>query len=319
MDDLEQHSAIIKDEAKRLGFDACGIAPAIILHKEKEKLNQWLSLGYHGTMQYMENHAEKRGDVTKLVPGTKSVIVVLLNYFTDKKQADPGAPVISKYAYGKDYHKLIRKKLYSLLQIINTTIGKTAGRAFSDSAPVMDKAWAVRAGTGWMGKNSNLIVPGKGSFFFIGTLMIDRPLHYDKPITDLCGDCDRCIRACPTGAIVKPYLIDGSRCISYLTIENKGDIPAAFRGRLKNRVFGCDICQDVCAWNRQATPHNTKELSPVKGLLEMSREEFYQLTEEQFNTLFSGSAVKRVGYKGFMRNLKFLKEAPWESISAAGK
>jgi len=219
---------MIKTEALRLGFDDCGIAPAIPLHEEAAKLNRWLSHGYHGTMKYMENHVGKRTDVTKLVPGTLSVIVVLLNYFSDNKQADAHAPVISRYAFGKDYHPIIRKKLAMLLQYINSAIGKTSGRGFSDSAPIMDKAWAVRSGTGWMGKNSILISPGKGSFFFIGTLMIDRILHYDKPISDLCGECDRCIRSCPTQAIVNPYLVDGSRCISYLTIENKEKFPHPF-------------------------------------------------------------------------------------------
>jgi epoxyqueuosine reductase len=310
MVDLERHSAMIKAEALRLGFDVCGIAPAVTLHEEAAQLTRWLSHGYHGTMKYMENHIEKRADVTKLVPGTVSVIVVLLNYFTDKKPRDARAPVVSKYAYGKDYHPIIRKKLASLLHYINSTIGKTGGRAFSDSAPVMDKTWAVRSGTGWMGKNANLIAPGKGSFLFIGTLMVDRPLHYDKPVSDLCGDCDRCIRACPTQAIVDPFVIDASRCISYLTIENKGEIPVSFRGKLRNRVFGCDICQDVCPWNHKATPHGTQELLPLKGLLEMNREEWYRLSEEKFNSLFAGSAVKRAGYKGIMRTLRFLKEAP---------
>jgi len=308
MVDLKRYSAMIKAEALKLGFDDCGIAQASPLTREGEKLTRWLSLGYHGTMKYMENHAEMRTDVTKLVPDTQSVIVVLLNYFTDKKQADPHAPVISKYAYGKDYHPIIRKKLEFLLQFINSAIGKTSGRGFSDSAPVMDKAWAVRAGTGWMGKNSNLISPGKGSFLFIGTLMVDRPLHYDTPISDLCGDCDRCIRACPTHAIVNPCVVDGSRCISYLTIEHKGEIPPAFSDKLRNRVFGCDICQDVCPWNRKAIPHGTEKLLPLKGLLEMNREEWYRLLEEKFNSLFSGSPVKRAGYEGLRRNLHFINQ-----------
>jgi epoxyqueuosine reductase len=304
---LEQQSAMIKKEALRLGFDACGIAPALPLHEEAANLNQWLSLGYQGTMKYMENHAEKRTDVTRLIPGTRSVIVVLMNYFTDKKQADPKAPLISKYAYGKDYHAIIRKKLARLLRTINSAIGTTSGRGFSDSAPVMDKAWAVRAGIGWMGKNSNLISPLKGSFLYIGTLLVDRTLHYDKPISELCGDCDRCIRACPTKAIIKPYVVNATRCISYLTIEHKGEIPALYRDRLRNRVFGCDICQDVCPWNRKATPHQTPELFPVKGLLEMSKEDWYRLTASRFNSLFAGSALKRAGFSGIKRTLNFIK------------
>ncbi|MBN1416348.1 MAG: tRNA epoxyqueuosine(34) reductase QueG [Bacteroidales bacterium] len=304
---------MIKTEALRLGFDSCGIAPAGHLEEEAVWLSGWLREGYHGTMKFMENHVEKRLDVTRLVPGTVSVIVVLLNYFTDKRQLDIQAPVISKYAYGKDYHSIIRKKLTLLLHYINTAIGKTSGRGFTDSAPVMDKAWAVRAGTGWIGKNSNLVSPNKGSFLFIGTLLVDRLLHYDKPIRNLCGDCQKCITACPTQAIVKPYVVDGSRCISYLTIENKGEIPTAFRRKFRNRVFGCDICQEVCPWNRKATHHTEEKLMPLKGLLEMQKEEWYRLSEEKFNALFSGSPVKRTGYNGLMRNLRFLKEAPSDS------
>ena len=303
---LEQHSAMIKAEALRLGFDACGIAPAVSLTEETGRLIRWLSEGFHASMKYMENHVEKRNNITLLVPGTASVIAVLLNYYTHKKQLDPLAPVLSKYAFGKDYHPLIRKKLASLLQYINTAIGKTGGRGFSDSAPVMDKAWGARAGTGWIGKNSNLISPRSGSFVFIGTLLVDRHLYYDKPLRDKCGSCTKCMDACPVKAIVKPYVVDGSRCISYLTIENKGEIPSSFRGKFMNRVFGCDICQDVCPWNSKAKPHSTKELLPVSGTLEMSKEEWYRLSEEKFNTLFAGSPLKRTRYNGIKRNLDFL-------------
>jgi epoxyqueuosine reductase len=308
MVDLERHSAMIKAEALRLGFDNCGIAPAVSLKEEAVRLDRWLSEGFHGTMKYMENHVEKRKNITLLVPGTVSVITVLLNYFTDKKQKDPLAPVISKYAFGKDYHPLIRKKLASLLYYINTDIGKTRGRGFTDSAPVMDKAWAVRAGTGWIGKNTNLISPRNGSFVFIGTLLVDRPLHYDKPLPDKCGSCTKCIEACPVKAIVKPYVVDGSRCISYFTVEHKGEIPDSCKGKFMNRVFGCDICQDVCPWNRKAKPHSTKELLPLPGLIEKNKEEWYRLSEEDFVAQFSGSPLKRAGYKGLMRNLRFLKE-----------
>jgi epoxyqueuosine reductase len=268
MVDLEQHSAMIKAEALRLGFDACGIAPAGYLREEAGHLAQWLSHNFHGSMKYMENHVEKREDITLLVPGTVSVIAVLLNYFTGQKQHDPLAPILSKYAFGKDYHPLIRKKLASLLRYMNSAIGKTGGRGFADSAPVMDKAWAARAGTGWIGKNSNLISPRSGSFVFIGTLLTDRPLHYDKPLRDRCGSCTICMDACPVKAIVKPCVVDANRCISYLTIENKGEIPSSYRGKFMNRVFGCDICQDVCPWNRKAKQHSTKELLPVSGTLE---------------------------------------------------
>jgi len=306
MVDLEQHSAMIKAEALRLGFDACGIAPATSLTEETDRLARWLSEGFHGSMKYMENHVEKRKDITLLVPGTASVIVVLLNYYTHRKQMDPLAPVLSKYAFGKDYHPLIRKKLASLLQYINMAIGNTGGRGFTDSAPVMDKAWGVRAGTGWIGKNSNLISPRSGSFVFIGTLLVDRHLHYDKPLRDKCGSCTQCMDACPVKAIVKPYVVDGSRCISYFTIENKGEIPSSFRGKFMNRVFGCDICQEVCPWNRKAKSHSTKELYPVSGILEMNKEEWYRLSEEKFNTLFAGSPLKRIRYNGIKRNLDFL-------------
>jgi epoxyqueuosine reductase len=307
MVDLERHSAMIKAEALRLGFDACGIAPAIALKQEAERLKRWLSDGCHGSMKYMENHLEKREDITLLVPGTVSVITVLLNYFTTRKQHDPMAPVISKYAYGKDYHPLIRKKLTFLLQYMNSTLEKTLGRGFTDSAPIMDKAWAVRAGTGWIGKNSTLISPRSGSFVFIGTLLVDRPLHYDKHLPDRCGSCTKCMDACPVKAIVRPYVVDASRCISYLTIENRGEIPSFFKGKFLNRAFGCDICQDVCPWNRKARQHDVKEFLPLPGLLEKTREEWYSLLEENFMAQFSGSSMKRAGYKGLMRNLRFLK------------
>jgi epoxyqueuosine reductase len=308
MVDLEQHSAMIKTEALRLGFDYCGMAPAVPLSEEAGRLRQWLSEGCYGSMKYLEKHTDMRENITLLVPGTVSVIVVLLNYFTDKNQQDRRAPVLSKYAFGKDYHPLIRKKLSSLLLYMNTAIGKTEGRGFSDSAPILEKAWAVRAGAGWLGKNSNLISPRSGSFTFIGTLLVDRPLHYDRPLPDRCGSCTKCMDACPVKAIVKPSVVDASRCISYLTIENKGEIPASFKGKFMNRVFGCDICQDVCPWNRKAKPHSTKELLPLPGLIEKSKEEWYRLSEEDFVAQFSGSPLKRAGYKGLMRNLRFLKE-----------
>ncbi len=306
MADLQQHSAMIKSEAARLGFSACGIARGTYLEKESVLLKQWLNNKYHGAMQYMENHYEKRVDVSKLVPGTQSVIVVLLNYYTDNKQESSGVPVISKYAFGRDYHAVVRQKLKLLLQYINDKIGKTSGRAFSDSAPVMDKVWAVKAGLGWIGKNTNLITPQYGSFLFIGTLLIDRVLHYDKPIDDLCGSCMRCIKACPTKAIVQPYILNANRCISYLTIEYKGSIPEEFKGKFRNRIFGCDICQDVCPWNKTAKPHTVSELSPVPEIMKLSKEDLQNLTEEQFNMLFQDSAVKRIGYKGFMRNMAFI-------------
>jgi epoxyqueuosine reductase len=305
---IEQHSAMIRAEAFRLGFDFCGIAPAVPLKEESERYMKWLANGFQGGMKYMENHTEKRADITLLLPGTVSVIVVLLNYFTNLKQSDPLAPVISKYAFGKDYHALIRKKLVLMLQYINSAIGKTGGRGFTDSAPIMEKAWAVRAGAGWIGKNSNLISPRSGSFVFIGILLVDRPLSYDKPLHDMCGSCSECLDACPVNAIVKPRVVDANRCISYLTIENKGMIPSSCKGKFRNRVFGCDICQDVCPWNRKAKPHALNELAPLNGLLEKTRENWYNLSEEDFKKQFSGSPLKRAGYKGLMRTLQFLKE-----------
>jgi epoxyqueuosine reductase len=306
MVDLERHSAMIRTEALRLGFDYCGIASAVPLTEEAGQFRRWLSDGCHGSMKYLETHTDKRENITLLVPGTVSVITVLLNYFTDKKQPDPLAPVLSKYAFGKDYHPLIRKKLSSLLWYMNTAIGKTGGRGFTDSAPIMEKAWAARAGAGWIGKNSILISPHNGSFVFIGILLTDRTLHYDKPLPDRCGSCTRCMDACPVKAIVKPRVVDARRCISYHTIENKTEIPTSYKGKFMNRIFGCDICQDVCPWNRKAKQHIVKELMPLPGLLEYTMEEWYRLSEDDFKVLFSSSPVKRAGYKGIKRNLNFL-------------
>jgi epoxyqueuosine reductase len=258
-------------------------------------------------MTYMEHHADLRVDPTLLVEGTQSVISVILNYYPDQKQQDPQAPVVSKYAYGQDYHDVIRKKLLKLLAYINEAIAPTKGRGFVDSAPVLDRAWAARAGLGWIGKNSNLISPEKGSFFFIGSLMIDLPLSYDKAIPDFCGDCNRCVNACPTQAIIAPRIIDSGRCISYLTIENKGSIDPGFRDKFLNRVFGCDICQDVCPWNRKAVPHRVKELMPLPGLLKMTREEWFEMDEETFTIRFARSAMKRAKYTGLKRNLSFIE------------
>jgi epoxyqueuosine reductase len=307
MDDLGIQSSMIKAEAIRLGFDGCGISHAEKLDEDARYLNSWLQNNYHGTMQYMENHAEKRTDPTRLVEGAKSVISVILNYFPSQKQADPEAPVISKYAYGEDYHEVIRTKLNQLLEFINTDITPAEGRGFVDSAPVLDRAWAARSGLGWVGKNSNLISPEKGSFFFIGSLIVTIPLSYDKSIPDFCGDCNRCINACPTKAIVAPKVIDARKCISYLTIENKGEIGPEFHGQFANRVFGCDICQDVCPWNRRAIPHQTKELEPIAGLLEMTKEDWYNLDEDTYQKRFKKSAIRRAKFSGLKRNVEFLK------------
>ena len=258
-------------------------------------------------MAYMENHFEKRVDPTLLVEGAKSVVSVILNYFPDQGQADPEAPVLSKYAYGMDYHPVIRGKLNRLLKYIHEFIAPVNGSAFVDSAPVLDKVWAARAGLGWIGKNTCLISPKAGSFFFIGSLIIDLPLSYSDGIPDFCGDCQRCIQACPTRAIIAPRVLDARRCISYLTIENKGDIDPGFKNEMENRVFGCDICQDVCPWNRKAVPHQVKEFEPLTGLLEMTRQEWHALDETHFKKLFSTSAVKRAKYEGLRRNIGLLQ------------
>jgi epoxyqueuosine reductase len=307
MDALFHYSSMIKAEARRLGFDGCGISRAQYLAEDAQRLTSWLGRHFHGGMAYMQNHTEKRTDPTRLVEGAKSVISVILNYFPDRGQADKEAPVLSKYAYGKDYHHVLRKRLRKLMDYIHGSIMPVSGRAFADSAPVLDRAWAARAGLGWIGKNTNLISPEAGSFFFIGSLIVNIPLHYDSPIQDFCGDCNRCLRACPTQAIVAPRLLDARRCISFLTIENREEISQEFRGTFNNRVFGCDICQDVCPWNTKAKPHAVQELKPLPELLEMSREQWHALDESLFNKLFQKSAIKRAKFEGLRRNLKFIE------------
>jgi epoxyqueuosine reductase len=306
MDDSLTPSSMIKAEARRLGFDGCGISHAELLVEDQTHLYNWLSKGFHGNMGYMEQHAAMRVDPAKLLEGTKSVISVLLNYFPEKTQRHADAPVVSKYAYGKDYHDIIRNKLNHLLGYIGENISPCKGRAFVDSAPILDRAWAARSGLGWIGKNSNLISPDKGSFFFIGTLLVNIPLLYDKPITDFCGDCNRCILACPTGAITGPKVIDARRCISYLTIENREPIDPTFQKHFQNLVFGCDICQDVCPWNRKSVPHQVDELKPLSGILEMTKEEWHHLDEPGYRKIFTGSAIKRAKYEGLKRNLEYL-------------
>jgi epoxyqueuosine reductase len=258
-------------------------------------------------MTYMERHVEKRIDPTKLIDNARSVISVIMNYFPGVNQGDPEAPVLSKYAYGEDYHNVLRKRLKHLLRYIQEAISPAGGRAFVDSAPVLDRVWARKAGLGWIGKNSNLISPEIGSFFFIGSLIVDITLHYDTSINDLCGNCSRCIEACPTQAIIEPHTIDARRCISFLTIENRSAISPEFHNKFVNRVFGCDICQDVCPWNKQSDPHRVDELNPPEGLLEMTRKEWYNLNEKGYNDLFSKSAVKRAKFEGLRRNLEFIK------------
>ena len=308
MKQQEVYSTFIKEEAKALGFLSCGIAKAGFLEEEAPRLEQWLRQGRHGEMHYMENHFDKRLDPTKLVPGAKSVVSLLLNYHSPEKQSDPTAPKISTYAFGQDYHKVIKDKLYLLLARIRDRIGEVDGRVFVDSAPVMDKAWAAKAGLGWVGKNTNLIAKQVGSFFFIAEMILDLELAYDLPVADHCGSCTACIDACPTQALTAPYQIDGSKCISYATIELKNAIPDHFKGKMDGWMFGCDVCQTVCPWNRFSTPHNETAFAPKAELLELKKQDWEELTEETFKRVFQKSAVKRTKYSGLTRNIRFLKE-----------
>jgi len=303
-----RRTALIKQKALDLGFMYCGISKADFLEPEARQLDAWLKNSYNGKMAYMENHFDKRLDPRLLVDGAKSVVSLLLNYHTEAEQTDPEAPRLSKYAHGKDYHNVIKDKLKELFQFIQEEIGEVGGRVFVDSAPVMDKAWAKRSGLGWMGKSTNLIHPKHGSFFFIAELILDLDLEPDGPIKDYCGTCTRCIDACPTDAIVQPYVVDGSKCISYLTIELKDAIlPDAFRGKMDNWMFGCDICQDVCPWNRFSKPHSEPQFTPHDSLLHLSKADWEDLTEEIFAELFRHSAVKRTKFEGLKRNINFLQ------------
>lgn len=305
--EVSKHTRLIKQKALELGFDSCGFAKAEKLTKDEAFLQKWLDKGLHAAMDYMQNHFDKRVDPTILVPGAKSVVSVILNYFPEKQQ-NAQAPKLAKYAYGEDYHFIIREKLNQLLAFINEKVSSCNGRGFTDSAPVLDRAWAAKAGLGWIGKNTNLIVPQKGSFYFIGELIIDLDLVYDVPIKDMCGSCTKCIQACPTNAIVVPYLLDSKRCISFQTIENKADIPKQFKGKFQNWVFGCDICQDVCPWNKFSEPSKEESFSPSKSLLELTADEWYKLDEETFKKMFRKSPLKRTKYSGIRRNLSFLSE-----------
>ncbi|MGB2369923.1 MAG: tRNA epoxyqueuosine(34) reductase QueG [Flavobacteriaceae bacterium] len=302
-----QHSQLIKDHAKRLGFLSCGISNAGFLEDEAPRLEQWLRQGHHGSMTYMERNFDKRLDPTKLVPGAKSVVSLLYNYFHKESQSDTSAPKISKYAYGKDYHLVIKDKLHELMQVLQEEIGEIHGRVFVDSAPVLDKAWAAKAGLGWIGKHTNLISKQAGSFYFIAELIIDLPLEQDAPVTDHCGSCTACIDACPTQAIVAPYQVDGSKCISYFTIELKEAIPQEVKGQFDNWAFGCDVCQDVCPWNRFSTPHQEPQFEPSPELLQMSKGDWHEITEAVFDRLFAESAVQRTQFSGLKRNLDFLR------------
>jgi len=300
------YAALIKAEATRLGFDFCGVAKADFLDEEAPRLETWLKNGMHGQMNYMANHFDKRLDPRLLVDDAKSVVTVLLNYYPEQRLPEGDTDYkLSKYAYGDDYHFVIKDKLKALLDFIRREIGEVGGRAFVDSAPVMDKAWAKRAGLGWVGKHTNLINRQIGSFFFIGELILDLELAPDGPITDYCGTCTRCIDACPTDAIVGPYVVDGSKCISYFTIELKEAIPDEVRGQFDNWVFGCDVCQDVCPWNRFSRPHQTPAFLPHPDLTQFSKTDWEEITEVVFGTVFRRSAVKRTKLDGLRRNVTF--------------
>lgn len=302
-----KHTAFIKAEAKRLGFMSCGISKAGFLEEEAPRLESWLNKNMNGEMQYMENHFDKRLDPTKLVEGSKSVISLLLNYYPSEIQKE-GSYKISKYAYGRDYHFVIKDKLKELLHSIQSEIGDVHGRAFVDSAPVLDKAWAVKSGLGWMGKHSNVLSKKAGSFYFIAELIVDLDLEYDLPVTDHCGSCTACIDACPTQAIVEPYKVDGSKCISYFTIELKEAIPTSVKGSFDDWVFGCDVCQDVCPWNRFSTSHSEPLFDPNPKLLDYTKKEWEEITQEVFSEIFKKSAVKRTKYSGLLRNIQFIRE-----------
>lgn len=302
------YTLLIKRKAAELGFFFCGISKADFLNTEAKRLDNWLKKDYQGNMSYMNNHFDKRLDPRLLVDDAKSVVSLLLNYYPEDTQKDPDAPKISKYAYGEDYHFVIKDKLKTLMQFVQDEIGEVGGRVFVDSAPVMDKVWAAKSGLGWVGKNSNLINTKHGSFFFIAELILDLELEPDGPIKDYCGTCTKCIDACPTNAIVEPYVVDGSKCISYLTIELKNEIiPKEFNDKMEGWAFGCDICQDVCPWNRFSSPTKESAFKPHENLLKMNKADWEDLTEEVFREIFRKSAVKRTKYKGLKRNIDFLK------------
>lgn len=302
----EIYSKFIKDEAKRLGFLSCGISKAGFLEQEAPRLEKWLKNNRNGQMAYMENHFDKRLDPTLLVEDGKSVVSLLLNYYPDSLQNQESFK-ISKYAYGQDYHFVIKDKLKELLHSIQENIGDVSGRAFVDSAPVLDKAWAAKSGLGWIGKNSNLITQKVGSFYFIAELIIDLDLEYDHAVTDHCGSCTACIDACPTQAIVAPYVVDGSKCISYYTIELKENIPFEMKGKFDEWMFGCDTCQDVCPWNRFSKPHSEPLFNPNSELLSFSKKDWIEITEETFRKVFKNSPIKRTKFEGLKRNIAFLK------------
>ena len=306
---LTQRSKLIKTQAQALGFDFCGIARAEFLEEEAPRLEAWLQQNYHGQMHYMANHFDKRLDPTKLVEGAQSVITLLYNYYPKEDLAEEGNYKIAKYAYGQDYHFVIKEKLRALLAHIQETIGEVHGRVFVDSAPVMERAWAQKSGAGWIGKNSLLLNKQRGSFFFLAELIIDLPLEYDGPVPDYCGTCTRCLDACPTEAITEPYVVDASKCISYFTIELKEEIPTEVKGKFDDWIFGCDICQDVCPWNRHSRPHQEPAFDPPSELKDMNRRDWEEMTQEVFQRVFKKSALKRAKFQGLQKNVTFVSDS----------
>ena len=304
---VSKNTAIVKQMAAELGFQFCGISKAGFLENDAKKLELWLKNGFHGEMKYMENHFDKRLDPTLLVEGSKSVVSLLLNYSPSQKQ-NPDSFKISKYAYGQDYHLVIKEKLKCFYQKIQEEIGEVNGRFFVDSAPVMDKVWSQKSGLGWMGKNGNIIHPKRGSFFFIAELILDLQLEADGPIKDFCGTCTKCMDACPTDALNQAYVVDGSKCISYLTIELKEAIPNEFKGKMNDWIFGCDVCQDVCPWNRFSIQHSEPAFLPNSSILNFSKEEWINISPEIFKDVFSKSAVKRTKFDGLQRNINFVNQ-----------
>jgi epoxyqueuosine reductase len=304
---IQRNTALIKQQAQHLGFSFCGISRAEFLEDEASKLEQWLNRGYQGKMQYLENYFDKRLDPTLLVPGAKSVVSLLYNYFPSKDLSKEDEFKIAKYAYGEDYHFVIKDKLKSLLEAIQNEVGEVNGRAFVDSAPVMERSWAKRGGVGWVGKNSLLLNRDMGSFFFIAELIIDLELEYDGPTKDYCGTCTACVDACPTDAITEPYVVDGSKCISYFTIELKEEIPVEVKGKFENWIFGCDICQDVCPWNRFAKHHDERRFDTPPELDKFTKKDWLEITEDVFQILFKNSPLKRTKLAGLKRNIQFIQ------------
>ena len=305
MPDKYKLSEIIKSEALSVGFLSCGISKAEFLSEEATKLENWLKSGFNGEMSYMERNFDKRLDPRLLVPGCKSVISLLFNYYTKKKPKKDHEPKISSYAYGKDYHLVVKDKLRELLLRIKNLVGDVNGRVFVDSAPVMDRVWAKKSGLGWIGKNTNLIIKKTGSFFFIAELILDLELEYDHPTTDHCGSCTACIDSCPTNALATPYQIDATKCISYATIELKNNIPDSFKDNMRGWIFGCDICQDVCPWNRFSKNHNEPSFKDKKNITDMSKSQWEDLTKDVFDEVFKDSPIQRTGYNGIKRNIDF--------------